>query len=303
MSRSSSSKRVSSAPLNFTKDPDDVSPITSGFVVYGRTTRVTDACTLPSKNLQGFIKPLFDGVKNYAGVEEIMLYDIVTRKQFARSLRTSVNTFEYKENYDAFTPDEKKALQGFYTRMRMSSYNEFSAAEATFIAHPLCKSQEYTLVMVPAAVMDVQAAGPTTAPLTQANGTPIGSFHFIGDQVDNKNKLQIRAVKFAFTTQGVKLTKIQIGSEGTTERKDCSSTPTEITCASIPFSIGQMNPSRTFTVYADVTKNVNVPGSLQLSIKNFGQKFSPGSVEWSNAYEIYDWMSPTHQEVQGTLFQ
>ena len=124
-------------------------------------------------------------------------------------------------------------------------------------------------------------------------------------QTDSQARVAIQQLRIqAQATNGVTVTNVKLGQEGSDTRINCSISSNVITCGSIPLTFGTITGTENFRIYGDV----NVPNtannpSLTLTINEPGNPTMSGDITWTDGETVFTWLPLSAPGVRGTQFQ
>jgi len=154
-------------------------------------------------------------------------------------------------------------------------------------------------------VTDISNGGDTTSVLVSGTDLPIGSYLFAGETGDGTAELRVTDLTFNIeVNDGVTVSNVELGSEGSSDRHSCTAGASTVTCSSIPANFGSFKgAARTLTLYGDVTipSGVRSP-RLSLTLNQPGSVGSAGSVTWTDGDTSFSWVPFDSPVVRGTIF-
>ncbi|MDD4628160.1 MAG: S-layer homology domain-containing protein [Candidatus Peribacteraceae bacterium] len=146
-------------------------------------------------------------------------------------------------------------------------------------------------------------AGAATDSLVAGTQRTLGSFLFRGGTGDGSAELRILGLEIeAGISGGVTLSNVKLGVDGSSARFDCSVAGSTITCASLSSTFGDIEGTRTVTLYGDIAlASGSSHGGVQLSLTP-GTISSPGSITWTDGTSTFRWVPFDDTVLQGTYF-
>ncbi len=142
-------------------------------------------------------------------------------------------------------------------------------------------------------VTSVKNAGSANAPLVLGANRTLGSFTFGGRKTDSSAHIDLIDLIFDISQNGgVGITNASLGSNGMTDRFQCTVNASQVTCTLIPDLYGSLTDDpRTLTVYGDVTAVDPLHAGFQLTLNQQGTSVSAGAVSWSDGTNTFHWIS------------
>ncbi|MBU0458393.1 S-layer homology domain-containing protein [Patescibacteria group bacterium] len=154
-------------------------------------------------------------------------------------------------------------------------------------------------------VIGITNAGAATDLLVAGTNILIGEFRFEGRTVSGTADLEITDIVFTIgANDDVAVSNMQLGSEGSTDRINCTIVSNKGTCSTIPDYLGSFEKApRIIQIFGDVTIPAGaLRPSLQLSINNPGSIGSAGDLTWTDGSSSFTWVPTGTPVVRGTYF-
>jgi hypothetical protein len=150
----------------------------------------------------------------------------------------------------------------------------------------------------------VTSTGDATGVATNGTDRLLGQFHFTAHAPESTKNVQLNTLTFEIEKAGnVTLSNVNIRTDGSNDRSNCTVSSSTVTCTSIPANIGIVDPDRIIRVYGDVTVSGGSNNSLRLVINNPGTPSDAGDVTWTDGDTTFTWLPLNQPVVRGTLFQ
>ncbi len=136
----------------------------------------------------------------------------------------------------------------------------------------------------------------------------MGSFRFAGRMAEGADTADLLVTELRFQLNlngGVTVANVHIGSDGSEDRSSCDVVGSEVTCASLPASIGTFEDRpRILTLYGDIS----IPSSassaaLQLSLNEPGSVQTAGPIRWTDGTSTFHWVPGDVPVANGTRFE
>lgn len=156
-----------------------------------------------------------------------------------------------------------------------------------------------------ARITAVENAGPAEAVFMAGADQLIGEFRVRAETPDPEYDVRLNTLVFTVAqTQGVTLSTVRLRSQASDEISNCTVSSVNVTCASVPASIGTINDAQIIRVYATVTApSEALSPTLMLSLNRPGDAATAGDITWSDEAETFTWVALGQPIANGTRFR
>ncbi|MCF7844613.1 MAG: S-layer homology domain-containing protein [Kiritimatiellales bacterium] len=305
-------------------DPDMDLSVTSDFMLLGETSSVLGVAEVFSNTEPLDVKKLtviFTSASDIGSIASLMMYD-----QDARYLGRAHRDTATGNNYFVLNMKNgtwvipKRETRKFYVRAIINKYKsggdsgdiiEISSmqveGDGVWSNKNLLKgtSEDYNSFQTARSIItSISNGGPDTDAIYPGTDLVLGSYTFEGITGDGSADLEVTDLTFQLeTNDGVTIANVELSTDGTNERMDCTVGVSTVTCSSIPANFGSFkNTSRTLTLFGDVSVPIDAKTPrLSLTLKQSGSIGSAGSIKWSDGDSSFDWVPFGNPVVRGTI--
>ncbi|MBU0767050.1 S-layer homology domain-containing protein [Patescibacteria group bacterium] len=307
-----------------TYDLDTDLSATSDFIMLGETSSVLGVAEVFSDTEPLDVTKLtviFTSASDIGSVESLRIYDEEARYLGRANKDTTAGNFNYVLNMKNGTwVIPKRETRKFYARAVVNGYKSGGDSgdvieidsmqvegDGVWSNKTITKgtSEDYNSFQTARSIItDISNGGSDTDALYSGTDLVLGAYRFEGVTGDGSADLRVTDLTFQLeVNDGVTVANVQMSTDGTSDRMDCTVGVSTVTCSSISEQFGSFKGSaRTLTLFGDVTvpNDARLP-RLSLSLNQPGSIGSAGSVTWTDGDTAFEWVPFGTPVARGTV--